>query len=277
MLPVIGAIADRSAHKKQMLALFAYLGALATMGMFFLQGDRYLLGGGLYLRGQRRLRCLASSSTTRSCRRSPPADERDAVSSRGWALGYLGGGLLLLAQPRALHARESLGLSEGRGGPDQPALGRRLVGAVHPDPAARGCATGRPARRPSASRLGARRPGSGQLRDTLREARAYPHDAAVPARPTSSTTTASRPVIAPGQRLRRRGARPRAVDADRRPSCWSSSSPSAARCCSAGSPAGSGAKRVVLASLVLWTAVVAVALLPAGRARPVPFFALGRR
>src|SRR3954451_3681144 len=30
VLPTVGAIADRSSHKKQLLALFAYLGAFAT-------------------------------------------------------------------------------------------------------------------------------------------------------------------------------------------------------------------------------------------------------
>jgi hypothetical protein len=45
VLPTVGAIADRSAHKKQLLALFAYLGSAATAGLVFLTGDRYLLGG----------------------------------------------------------------------------------------------------------------------------------------------------------------------------------------------------------------------------------------
>lgn len=49
VLPVTGAIADRSVHKKEMLAGFAFLGSLATMGMYFVQGDRYILGALLYL------------------------------------------------------------------------------------------------------------------------------------------------------------------------------------------------------------------------------------
>src|SRR5512139_1365443 len=36
VLPVVGAVADRSPRKKQLLALFAYLGAAATAGMLFL-------------------------------------------------------------------------------------------------------------------------------------------------------------------------------------------------------------------------------------------------
>src|SRR5262245_53753191 len=47
VLPVVGAIADRSPRKRQLLALFAYVGAAATTALVFLQGDRYLLGAGL--------------------------------------------------------------------------------------------------------------------------------------------------------------------------------------------------------------------------------------
>src|SRR5688572_12459273 len=49
VLPVVGAIADRSPHKKTLLAATAYLGAAATIAMLFLTGDRYLLGAGLFL------------------------------------------------------------------------------------------------------------------------------------------------------------------------------------------------------------------------------------
>src|SRR6266542_1029528 len=49
VLPVVGAITDRSPHKKQLLALFAYIGSSATIAMLFLTGDRYLLGALLLL------------------------------------------------------------------------------------------------------------------------------------------------------------------------------------------------------------------------------------
>src|SRR5688500_4390038 len=49
VLPVVGAIADRSPHKKQLMAVFAYIGATATVGFLFLVDDRYLLGAGLFL------------------------------------------------------------------------------------------------------------------------------------------------------------------------------------------------------------------------------------
>ncbi len=93
-LPVLGAIADYSHLKKTLLAIFAYIGALATMGMYFLQGDRYLLGGGLFL-----LANLSFGASIVFYNAYLPdiaaPDDRDKVSSQGWALGYLGGGILL--------------------------------------------------------------------------------------------------------------------------------------------------------------------------------------
>ncbi len=46
LLPLLGAIADYSHRKKPMLFLFAYAGSAATVGLYFLEGTRYLLGGG---------------------------------------------------------------------------------------------------------------------------------------------------------------------------------------------------------------------------------------
>ena len=48
-LPILGAIADYSNRKKQMLALFAFIGSFATVGLYFLYGTNYLLGGGLFV------------------------------------------------------------------------------------------------------------------------------------------------------------------------------------------------------------------------------------
>lgn len=111
-LPILGAIADYSQVKKQMLAIFAYIGAFATMGMFFLEGDRYLLGGGLFL-----IANLAFGASIVFYNAFLPEiaspDRRDAVSSQGWALGYLGGGLLLLLNLILFSNAENLGISSG--------------------------------------------------------------------------------------------------------------------------------------------------------------------
>ena len=111
-LPILGAIADYSHRKKQMLGGFAYTGAVATMGLYFLRGDAYLLGGLLFLVANV---CFGASIVFYNAFLPEIAapDQRDAVSSRGWALGYLGGGLLLAANLALFQSAESLGLSGG--------------------------------------------------------------------------------------------------------------------------------------------------------------------
>src|SRR5260370_4869530 len=49
LLPVLGAIADYSHRRKEMLALFAYVGAGATAALYVVHGTSYLLGGPLFL------------------------------------------------------------------------------------------------------------------------------------------------------------------------------------------------------------------------------------
>ncbi len=94
VLPVVGAIADRSSHKKQLLGLFAYIGAAATVAMVFVNGGRYLLGVGLFIVANV---ALGASSVVYNSflPQIADADNRDKVSAVGWAIGYIGGGLLL--------------------------------------------------------------------------------------------------------------------------------------------------------------------------------------
>src|SRR4051794_2720821 len=94
VLPVTGAIADRTPRKKPLLAGTAFVGAGATMAMALVTGDRYLLGGLLFL-----IANISGGASIVVYNSFLPQlagpDDRDRVSSRGWAIGYLGGGLLL--------------------------------------------------------------------------------------------------------------------------------------------------------------------------------------
>jgi UMF1 family MFS transporter len=112
VMPLAGAAADRSGRKKPLLALSAYLGAAATTGMFFLEGERYLLGGLLLI--------VANASVSVSMvvynsylPQIAPPEERDTVSSRGWAFGYAAGSLVLIANLVLFTAHDSFGVSEG--------------------------------------------------------------------------------------------------------------------------------------------------------------------
>ena len=104
-LPMVGAVADYGRRKKQVLAATAYLGAAATMAMFFLEGSDYLFGGLLFLIANVSFGASEVIYNSFLPEIAPPED-RDAVSSKGFAIGYLGGGLLL--------ASESGAASEGR-------------------------------------------------------------------------------------------------------------------------------------------------------------------
>ena len=95
VLPVMGAIADRAARKKPLLAAAAFTGAGATIAMAFVTGERYLLGGLLFIVANIAFGASVVVYNSFLPRLAGP-DERDKVSSRGWALGYLGGGVLLL-------------------------------------------------------------------------------------------------------------------------------------------------------------------------------------
>jgi UMF1 family MFS transporter len=112
LLPITGAVADRTQRKKRLLAFFAYIGAIATMGMYLIQGSAYLFGGMLFLVANLSFGASIVVYNAFLPEIAEP-DERDRVSSRGWALGYLGGGLLLGANLALFGAHESLGLSVG--------------------------------------------------------------------------------------------------------------------------------------------------------------------
>src|SRR5215213_4765964 len=43
LLPILGAAADYSSHKKRLMALFCYIGAAATCLFFFITSDLYLV------------------------------------------------------------------------------------------------------------------------------------------------------------------------------------------------------------------------------------------
>ncbi|MFE2106881.1 MFS transporter [Kitasatospora sp. NPDC059463] len=107
-----GTVADRTGRHKELMGGFAYLGATATMGMFFLGGDRYLLGGALLVVANLAYAVSVALSYAYLPGLAAP-DERDAVSSKGWAYGYAGGGLLLIANLALFQGHDAFGLTEG--------------------------------------------------------------------------------------------------------------------------------------------------------------------
>ncbi|MFZ2503208.1 MAG: MFS transporter [Nocardioides sp.] len=95
LLPPLGSYVDRVANKKALLALFAWIGAAFGSLLFFTTGDNWQLGA-VALVGANLF--LAASLVVNDSILPLISEEfeRDRVSSRGWAWGYLGGGLLLV-------------------------------------------------------------------------------------------------------------------------------------------------------------------------------------
>jgi len=112
VLPVVGAAADRSARKTQLLGRFAWAGSACAALMFLVTGDNWQLGALLLLGANIALGSSLVVYDAILCEISTP-DERDRVSSRGWALGYLGGGLLLAINLGLVTFADALGLGTG--------------------------------------------------------------------------------------------------------------------------------------------------------------------
>ena len=93
--PVIGAAADFLGAKKRFLAVALSLGVLGTVGLAFLSSGEYLLGALLFAvanLGFAGGNVFYESLLPQVAR----PNDLDRVSARGYALGYLGGGLLLV-------------------------------------------------------------------------------------------------------------------------------------------------------------------------------------
>lgn len=111
LMPLVGAVADRTGRKKPLLAVSAYIGAAATTGMFFLAGDRYLLGALLLVVANAALAVSMVLYNAYLPQIAEP-DERDSVSSRGWAFGYTSGALVLVLNLVLYTGHDGFGVSE---------------------------------------------------------------------------------------------------------------------------------------------------------------------
>jgi UMF1 family MFS transporter len=92
--PILGAIADHSGAKKRFLAIFAALGILATTLLFLVRSGDWLLCAVFYILGEIGFSGANIFYDSLLPHVAKPED-MDQVSTKGYALGYLGGGLLL--------------------------------------------------------------------------------------------------------------------------------------------------------------------------------------
>jgi MFS transporter, UMF1 family len=171
LLPPLGALVDRSDNKKGLLAGFAWVGAAFGCLLFLCKGDNWQIGAIAAIGAN--LALAASLVVNDSILPEISLEnERDRVSSRGWAFGYLGGGLLLLVNLLVFTFHDSLGLSEPlavRLSMLSAALwwaGFTLIPFLRLSPQAPREITVQPG--------GVLRQSFGQLAETMREMRSYP-------------------------------------------------------------------------------------------------------
>ena len=92
--PVLGAVADYAAAKKKLLAVFLAIGATATGAMYFITRGDWMFALVLFV-----ISNVGVAGSIVFYESLLPhlvgEDELDRVSSAGYALGYLGGGVLL--------------------------------------------------------------------------------------------------------------------------------------------------------------------------------------
>jgi MFS transporter, UMF1 family len=110
-LPILGALADYSHLRNRLMQIFSTLGAVATILLFFVTPGLHWLGGLLFITAN-----LAFGAAMVFYNSYLPniasEDQRDRVSAYAWAMGYLGGGLLLVINLVIYLFAGKLGLSE---------------------------------------------------------------------------------------------------------------------------------------------------------------------
>ncbi len=109
--PVLGAYADYAGAKKRLLGLFLGIGVLATAAMVFIGRGEWRFAALLFI--------VANIGVSGSfvfydslLPHIAADDEMDRVSSAGYALGYLGGGLLLALNLAWILSPSSFGLAD---------------------------------------------------------------------------------------------------------------------------------------------------------------------
>ena len=109
--PVLGAIADFKAWKKRLLAIFMVVGVIAVLMMATIQEGAWMMALAIFILaniGDRMSWILYDSLLPHIATR----DEMDRVSTAAYAIGYIGGGILLLANLAWILTPKTFGLPD---------------------------------------------------------------------------------------------------------------------------------------------------------------------
>jgi UMF1 family MFS transporter len=126
LAPILGAIADKRASKRKFLGAFLGLGVAAVASMYFIQQGAWLFAAILFV--------MANIGVNGSfvfydslLPHVADKNEIDRVSTAGYALGYLGGGVLLVVALAIIQNPGLIGIPSGEAAtPEQGSLPARL-------------------------------------------------------------------------------------------------------------------------------------------------------
>jgi len=178
--PILGTISDLRASKKRFLGVFMGVGIAAVALMFFIRQGDWLLAFALYVvanLGVRSSFVFYDALLPHVARE----EEVDRVSTAGYALGYVGGGLLLALNLAWIMRPDLFGLPHGEGlTPAQASLPTRLAllsvavwWLLFALPLFRRVAEPPRVVDPEEARIGVVRASFGRLAATLRDLRRY--------------------------------------------------------------------------------------------------------
>ena len=110
--PLLGAIADLRGSKKAFMAAFIAIGVACSFGLYFSTSEHWAAALTVFVIGN--IAVTASLAFYNALLPSiASTDEVDRVSTAGFALGYLGGGVLLAANLAMISWPERFGLADG--------------------------------------------------------------------------------------------------------------------------------------------------------------------
>ncbi len=111
LAPMLGAVADRSGGKKKLLATFAGLGVVMTASLFWVAQGSWVIAALFY--------AVASIGFAGGnifydalIVDVAPVDRRDRISALGYALGYLGGGVLFALNVWMVTSPQTFGIAD---------------------------------------------------------------------------------------------------------------------------------------------------------------------
>jgi UMF1 family MFS transporter len=111
LAPVLGAIADRSSSRLRLLFAFTLLGSVATLALAFVPQGHWVVAAGLFLLASLGFWGGIVFNDSLLLHVAEP-EEYDLVSGFGYALGYLGGGLLFAGNVVMTQKPEWFGLAD---------------------------------------------------------------------------------------------------------------------------------------------------------------------